>query len=51
MIVGELQLDGAKAGGRGRRKTLDQRPLGEEIREIGGEMGHAGSTVRGPSYK
>src|SRR5205823_5851427 len=33
MIVGELQLDGAKAGGSGRRKPLDQRPLGEEVLE------------------
>src|SRR5260370_39874853 len=40
-IIGKLQLDRPKAR-RGRRgKTLDQRALGEEIGQVGGEAGHA----------
>jgi hypothetical protein len=35
-----LQLDRPKASRGRRRETLDQRALGEKIREIGGEAGH-----------
>src|SRR5262249_35625457 len=47
VLVGQLQLDGTKAGGSGRREPLGQRPLGEEISEIGGETGHDGWNRRG----
>jgi hypothetical protein len=40
-IIGNLQLDCAKTGGGGRGEPLDERPLGEEKRQIGGEAGHA----------
>jgi hypothetical protein len=41
MVIGKLQLDRAKAGrGRG-GEPLDQRPLGEQVGQIGGEAGHA----------
>ena len=40
MVVGQLQLDRGKPRGRSRTEALDQRTLGEEIREIGGKPGH-----------
>ena len=40
VVVGELQLDRLEARrGRG-AEALDQRPLGEQISEVGGETGH-----------
>jgi hypothetical protein len=36
-----LQLDRAKSGGGRCGEPLDQRPLGEQIGQIGGEAGHA----------
>jgi hypothetical protein len=41
LVIGKLQLDCAKAGRGRRREPLDQRPLGEQIGQIGGEAGHA----------
>ena len=39
-LVGKLQLDGLEAGRLGGAETLDQRPLGEHVGEIGGKPGH-----------
>src|SRR5262249_34565939 len=39
-VVGDLQLDRAKAGRGRRREPLDQRALGEEISQIGGKAWH-----------
>ena len=41
MVVRGLQLDRLEARRRGRREPLQQRKLGEEIGEIGGEARHA----------
>src|SRR5215510_2226180 len=40
VVVGKLQLDRLEPGRCRRRETLDQRALGEKIREIGGETRH-----------
>src|SRR5579871_34485 len=40
-IIRKLQLDRSKASRRGRAEALEQRALGEQITEIGGEAGHA----------
>src|SRR5262249_60036291 len=42
VVVGKLQLDGAKAGGCRRRKPLNQRSLGEEISKIAAKRGMLG---------
>src|SRR5262249_40817203 len=39
-------FDRAKSGGGRCGEPLDQRPLGEQISQIGGEAGHAGLTMR-----
>ena len=40
VIVGRLQLDGLEASRCRRAETLEQRPLGEQISEIGGKARH-----------
>ncbi len=39
-LVGERELDGAKAGMRGLRKTLEERHLVEQERQVGGKARH-----------
>jgi hypothetical protein len=40
MVIGKLQLDRAEAGGGRRAEALDERTLGEEIGQVGGEARH-----------
>ena len=50
VIIGKLQLDRLEAGRGGRGEAFDERPLGEQVGQIGGEPGHvtAVAKVRAP---
>src|SRR5450631_2409101 len=45
VVVGKLQLHRLEAGSGGSTEALEQRALGEEVSEIGGDAGHLTSGV------
>jgi len=42
MVVGNLELDALEAGAGGGFETVQERDLGKQVMQVGGEFGHSG---------